>query len=242
MSEPLILIIAGFFAGAINAVAGGGSVLTLSALVLLGLPLVVANASGTLALLPGYVLACWRMRRDLAWPQSLSARWVIALVVLGSVTGAVLLTALPASVFSALLPFLLLFASALFLLSGRERGLPVLPAAVGGALLLLCCVYGGYFNGGLGFVLLAVLALLGMTDLQAMNALKNAISLVLTLLAVVIYWRAGVLDVGVALWMGFAAAVGAYLAAALSYRLPTALLRGGVALLGVSLGLFLLLR
>lgn len=235
-------MLAGFFAGAINAVAGGGSVLTLAALLFVGLPLVVANASGTLALLPGYALASWRMRGDLAWPDSLPPRWMLALVVFGAVLGALLLTELPAAVFAALLPFLLLIASALFLLSGRENSLPVLPAAIGGFLLWLTCVYGGYFNGGLGFVLLAVFALLGMADLQAMNGLKNIVSLLLTSVAVLMYWRADVLDVDAALWMGLAAGAGAYVAAALSYRVSPAILRAGVAFVGISLSLFLFLR
>lgn len=239
-AEALILLVSGFFAGAVNAIAGGGSLLTLGGLLFLGVPLVVANATGTLALLPGYMLASWRMRRDVCWPAGFSPVLTIAIVVVGAVAGALLLTALPEAVFGALLPFLLLFASMLLLLSGSGRAMPRLPVAFAACLLMLCCVYGGYFNGGLGFVLLAVLALMGMGDLQSMNALKNVISMLLTLVAVCVYWRAGVLDAGAALWLGVGAGLGAYAAAALSYRIPAQLLRAVIALFGLALSLFLL--
>lgn len=241
-AEALILIVAGFFAGAVNAIAGGGSLLTLGALLFLGTPLVVANATGTLALLPGYMLASWRMRRDFARPAGFSPVLIVSVVLVGAACGALLLTALPERIFGELLPFLLLFASILLLLSGREWAMVRLPAVFGGCLMMLCCMYGGYFNGGLGFVLLAVFALMGMHDLQSMNALKNVISMLLTLVAVLIYWRAGALDIGAALWLGAGAGVGAYASAAISYRIPEQLLRGAVALLGGALGVLLLSR
>ncbi|MFO7788271.1 MAG: sulfite exporter TauE/SafE family protein, partial [Halospina sp.] len=192
MVEPILtwslLIAAAFLGGGINAVAGGGSFFTFPALVWAGIPPVAANASGTLALLPGYVASTWGFREDLKAPERLSMAAVLATSLVGGSIGAGLLLITPDALFSDIVPWLLLAATLLFALGPRllrhlnARGSESSPGIQVMALLAVC-VYGGYFNGGLGIVLLAAFGLLGHTGLNRMQGLKNLVSAVLTAIA-----------------------------------------------------------
>ena len=121
MFDIALLLGAAFVAGALNAVAGGGSFLTLPALVFVGVPPVVANATGTVALLPGYLAGAWGFREDLAPPPSLSLRAVVLLSLVGGSAGAGLLLLTSDSVFQRIVPWLLLVATALFALAPQLR-------------------------------------------------------------------------------------------------------------------------
>lgn len=114
MFETALLLTAAFVAGALNAVAGGGSFLTLPALVFTGMPPVVANATGTVALLPGYLAGAWGFREDTAPPPGLSMRLLVALSLAGGAAGAALLLVTPEATFRRVVPWLLLAATALF--------------------------------------------------------------------------------------------------------------------------------
>lgn len=169
MADILLLLAAAFVAGALNAVAGGGSFLTLPALVFTGVPPVVANATGTVALLPGYLAGAWGFREDTAPPPGLSMRLLVALSLAGGAAGAALLLVTPEATFRRVVPWLLLAATALFAFGPwlRQRlagGAPSPFKAVAG--LLAVAAYGGYFNGGLGILLLALFGLLGQTSLH----------------------------------------------------------------------------
>ncbi|HXH04469.1 MAG TPA: sulfite exporter TauE/SafE family protein, partial [Candidatus Competibacteraceae bacterium] len=201
LTLPLLLA-AAFFAGALNAVAGGGSFLTLPALVFVGVPPVTANATGTLALLPGYLSGAWGFREDIRPPHSLSLGPLILLSLAGGSAGALLLLITPNATFRAIVPWLLLAATALFaygprLLRGLRGRHEAGPAATALGVLAVT-VYGGYFNGGLGILLLALFGLLGMADLNAMNGLKNLVSAVLTSIAVAVYAWGGAIVWGTA--------------------------------------------
>ncbi|CAN7253857.1 sulfite exporter TauE/SafE family protein [Acidovorax sp. LjRoot66] len=236
MFETALLLTAAFVAGALNAVAGGGSFLTLPALVFTGMPPVVANATGTVALLPGYLAGAWGFREDTAPPPGLSMRLLVALSLAGGAAGAALLLVTPEATFRRVVPWLLLAATALFAFGPwlRQRlagGVPSTPKAVAGVLAV--AAYGGYFNGGLGILLLALFGLLGQTNLHAMNGLKNWVSALLTAMAVAIYAAGGVVLWPQALVMMLAATAGGYGGARLARRIPAQWLRGGIVATGL---------
>ena len=242
MLDTALLLAAAFVAGALNAVAGGGSFLTLPALVFIGVPPVVANATGTVALLPGYMASAWGFREDMAPPPGLSMRAVVLLSLVGGSAGAALLLVTPDATFRKVVPWLLLAATALFAFGPWLRarlagGKPSTTRATVGVLAV--AGYGGYFNGGLGILLLALFGLLGQTNLNAMNGLKNWVSALLTAIAVAIYAAGGVVHWPQALLMMLAATAGGYGGARVARKLPAPVLRWGIVATGlVMAGLF----
>lgn len=242
-----LLLAAAFVAGAINAVAGGGSFLTLPALVFTGVPPVVANATGTVALLPGYAASAWGFREDMAAPPGLTLGKSIALALIGGAGGAALLLVTPDATFRKVVPWLLLGATALFAFGPQIRAWasrsthPDAPASTTKATLgmLAVAVYGGYFNGGLGILCLALFSLLGQTQLNAMNGMKNLVSALLTAIAVGIYAAGGIVEWPQALVMMVAATAGGYGGARVARKIPAPVLRWGIVATGlVMAGLF----
>ncbi|CAO3409614.1 sulfite exporter TauE/SafE family protein [Azospirillum largimobile] len=233
----LILLVAAFLAGAMNAVAGGGSFLTLPALIYAGVPPVAANATGTVALLPGYASGVYGYRQDLTPVGNLSLPLLSVVSLVGGLAGAGLLLVTPDSVFRDIVPWLLLLATGLFafgnLLAQRMRSLGLHGNGAMLGTLFAVSVYGGYFNGGLGILLLAQLSLFGMTDLNAMNGLKNLFSAVLTAIAVVAYAAGGAVEWQKALLMTVAAVAGGYVGARVGRKIPKPVLRAGIIAVGL---------
>ena len=242
MLDISLLLLAAFFAGALNSVAGGGSFLTLPALVFVGVPPVIANATGTVALLPGYAAGAWGFREDTAPPPGLSMRLLVVLSLVGGALGAGLLLVTSNETFSIVIPWLLLAATVLFAFGPQLRqrlagGKPSTAKATVGVLAV--AIYGGYFNGGLGILLLALFGLLGQTQLNAMNGMKNLVSALLTAIAVAIYAAGGIVLWPQALMMMVAATAGGYGGARVARRIPAPWLRGGIVVTGlVMAGLF----
>ncbi len=234
----ILLLAAAMIAGALNAVAGGGSFLTLPALVFAGLPPVVANATGTVALLPGYAAGVLGFREDLEAPPGLSLRALTVLSLIGGAIGAALLLVTDNRTFSKIVPWLLLLATILFavgptLLSKVKNNKSAHASAGKSAVgLLAVSIYGGYFNGGLGILLLALFGLLGQVNLNAMNGMKNVVSALLTAIAVAIYAWGGVVAWLQALVMMIAATAGGYFGARLARRIPAPMMRVGIVVLG----------
>ncbi|MDA8444417.1 sulfite exporter TauE/SafE family protein [Paracidovorax valerianellae] len=235
-----LLLAAAFVAGALNAVAGGGSFLTLPALAFTGVPPVMANATGTVALLPGYAAGAWGFREDVQAPPGLSMGWLVALSLLGGAAGAGLLLVTPEAAFRRAVPWLLLAATALFAMAPLLRrwtagahSAPSPARAVVGVLAV--SVYGGYFNGGLGILLLALFGLLGSMPLHAMNGLKNLVSALLTAIAVAVYAAGGLVLWPQALGMMVAATAGGYGGARLARRIPAPWLRAGIVATGLGM-------
>ncbi|MEO8250284.1 MAG: sulfite exporter TauE/SafE family protein [Burkholderiales bacterium] len=244
----ILLLAAAFVAGALNAIAGGGSFLTLPALVFTGMPPVIANATGTVALLPGYASGAWGFREDLQAPPGLSLRALIALSLIGGAMGAALLLVTDDRTFSKIVPWLLLLATILFAvgpmllrkLKGSSTG--EASAAKSAAGMLAVSIYGGYFNGGLGILLLALFGLLGQTNLNAMNGMKNVVSALLTAIAVCIYAWGGVVAWPQALVMMIAATAGGYFGARLARRIPAPVLRVAIVVIGLVMTTLFFLR
>ncbi|WP_281826794.1 sulfite exporter TauE/SafE family protein [Jannaschia rubra] len=225
MLEFLLLAGAGLAAGALNAVAGGGTFLTFPALVWLGVPPISANATATLTALPGYLGSAWGYRHDLHAEGSLGLRAILLVAAFGAMAGALLLLVTPGDVFRGLVPWLLLAATALFAAGPRllaalaSRGVGQAGPGLSVLGILAVSVYGGYFNGGLGIMLLAMFGLLGHTDLHAMNGLKNVLSALLSLLSAATFVVAGLIAWQPALVLAIATAIGGWLGARTSRRI-----------------------
>lgn len=238
-----LLIAAALAAGVLNALAGGGSFLTFPALVFTGVPPIAANATSAVAVSPGYAGSVLGFRAELAaQPRSRLIREGLVCA-LGGLAGAGLLLVTPARVFAAVVPWLLLFATALFAVGPRwlawrrsrlgatRSGAPHPVARWLG--LALVAVYGGYFNGGLGILLMALYTVTGETEINTANALKNLNSLLLSLLSVVAFAWAGAIQWPQAVVMMTAATLGGFWGARLARRLPAALVRTGVIVTGL---------
>lgn len=213
---------AAFAAGVLNAIAGGGSFLTFPALVFAGVPPLAANATSAMAVSPGYLGSTLGFRAELQTLPKALLRREVTIAAVGGLIGAGLLLVTPAKVFSGLVPWLLLLATALFAagpsLARRNSGLGHpnwrLPGLMGVA------IYGGYFNGGLGILLMALYTLTGESRLNTVNALKNLNSFVLSLLSVAAFAVAGAIVWPQALWMMVLATAGGWAGARLAKRLP----------------------
>lgn len=232
----LVVLTAGFLGGGLNAMAGGGSFLTLPALVYVGVPALQANATGTVALLPGYVSSTYGFREDLRPFAGVSVWTMSAVALAGGLIGALLLLLTPDALFRAVVPWLLLVATVLFAagpwISRALRGGGARPRMmlVG---TFVVAIYGGYFNGGLGILLLALYALSGLQDINAGNALKNLISAVLTTIAVAAYAVGGAVRWEEAAGMVVAVILGGYVGARLARRIPGPALRVAITAVGI---------
>lgn len=245
------LAAAAFAAGAINAVAGGGSLVSFPALLAAGYPSKAANVTNTIALWPGYVGGSIGYRGELRRQRGR----VIALAapcIAGSLAGSAILLLTPESAFDAIVPFLILFACAVMAFQrplarlartahpppgGEARVTLPLLAAV-----FVLAIYGAYFGGGLGIIMLATLAILLPDDLQHSNALKGLLSAVINFAAVAYFALFGPVAWGAVLVMAAGALAGGYLGAGLARRLGQRWLRIAVITYGVAAALILLSR
>lgn len=253
MMDWLLIALAGFLGGMLNAVAGGGSFITLLALVFVGVPPIAANATGTAALLPGYIASAWRFRKDIEYPASLSLKNLILIALIGGSIGAGILLTSSEQVFAKLIPWLILLATAAFIVGpwllkrkmaeqSDNTSTPMLSPITALIMLSTVCIYGGYFNGGLGIILLASFGLMGQTNLHGMNGLKNLISALLTTIAVVVYAAGNVIDGQYLLLLAIMAIIGGYVGAALAYRISQPLLRGFIVIVGLAMALGFFIR
>jgi len=214
--------LAAFAAGVLNAIAGGGSFLTFPALVFAGVPPVAANATSAIAVSPGYLGSTLGFRAELRHMPVGLLRREVAMAAVGGLIGAGLLLVTPAKVFSGIVPWLLLLATVLFALGPRIARLGTGQGHAGWRLpgLLAVSIYGGYFNGGLGILLMALYTLTGESRLHTVNALKNLNSFVLSLLSVAAFAAAGAIVWPQAVWMMLWATAGGWAGAHLARRLP----------------------
>jgi uncharacterized membrane protein YfcA len=236
MIEYLLLAVAAFFAGMLNTVAGGGTFLTFPALVYTGVPLVAANATSAVAVFPGYLGGAAGFRGEIrALDRGMLLR-AVAATAAGGLVGSLLLLVSSNEAFAVVVPFLLALATLVFAFGHRLRTLMEKHATRGGATghvgTIAVAVYGGYFNGGLGIMLLALFSLWGMRDLNQMNGLKNGLSFIVSAISVATFAAAGLVAWPQAVVMMTAATIGGYLGAPVARALPAWMVRAGVIAVG----------
>jgi uncharacterized membrane protein YfcA len=244
--RTLLLAGAGFLAGAMNAAAGGGSFVSFPALIFAGVPPVYANASSTVALFPGAVTSGWTYRHALSGIGGVTLPVLLTVSVAGGLLGAVLLLATPPGAFNVLVPWLLLLATLAFAF-GRQVGTAlrrVLRIGRGTTLAaqFMLAVYGGYFGGAVGIMMMAVWGLLGAGDLRQMNPTKTVLVGAMNGVAVLYFVGADAVVWPQTLAMLFTAAIGGYVGAWVALRLDERWLRAGVIAISSAITLSFFLR
>jgi uncharacterized membrane protein YfcA len=245
----VLLILAGIAAGTVNAIAGGGSLITFPSLIATGLPTVDANVTNSVSVFPGYVASVAGSRADLAG-QGHRIRAVLPASVIGSAAGCALLLLTPARAFEVVVPFLVLAAAAILAFQDRLRALVGHPRAMSPrrasitlqAVVLFGAVYGGYFGAALGVMYVAGLALILDEPLKRINAFKNVLSASVGLVTVIVFAIFAPVHWGAALTLAPATILGGYVGAKVARRLPARVLRYLIVTFGTVIGLILLYR
>ena len=250
MSAVDLLIAAGvsLLAGAINSIAGGGSLILFPTLVGLGLGTVPANVTNSIAQWPGYIGGVLGFRKEYAGQRGRLVRFSVV-AVLGGTAGSVLLLTTPSEAFDTVVPILVFLASILLAFQpmitkrlkqredGDRTGDPVWLFVA----LFLATVYGGYFGGALGVILVGVLGL-GLGRLKLANALKSVISMVTATVTLVVFGIFGPVDWAVVAVCAPASLVGGFLGAKVATRIPATPLRVLIVVFGVTVAVFLYFR
>ena len=251
IAHGVMMFGAAFVAGIINSIAGGGTLITFPVLLWLGLDPKVANATSTVALWPGLFGGVFGYRSEMEDSRS-HLLWLGLTSLIGGGIGALLLILTPSQTFSRLVPFLILFATALFTLqeplshylrlqdraapSGARRWLgPVIVQ-------LFSSIYGGYFGAGNGILMLAALGLFGLTDIHRANGIKNFLGICINSIAVLAFALSGLVYWPNALLMMLGAVAGGYYGASAARRLGRVFVRRTVVLIGLVIGVLMLWR
>jgi uncharacterized membrane protein YfcA len=249
IAQIALLVGAGLVAGAVNALAGGGSLITFPALIATGLPSVEANVTNSVSVFPGYVSSVFGSRADLSGQRSRVLAIVPAAVV-GSVAGCALLLLTPARAFEVVVPFLVLGAAATLFFQDRLRGLVGHPRALSPRrrfitlqiVVFVGAIYGGYFGAALGVMYVAALALVLDEPLNRINALKNVLSAAVGGVTLLVFAIFADVDWPAALTLAPATIVGGYAGARAARRLPSQVLKALIVTFGTVIGLVLLYR
>ncbi len=256
--DVAVLAGAAIAAGVINAVAGGGSLVSFPAAVAFGLSPLVANATNSLALVPGAVASAFAYRRELARDRA-ALRVLLPPAFVGGLVGSILLLVTPPIVFDTIVPVLVLFATGLLLYQNLRPKRPpatatsdgpvaagpwVLPDGAASAMVLqfLVGVYGGYFGAGMGIMMLAILDRFGRGDIHAMNGVKSVLGAGINAVAAVAFVVARAVDFRVAAIMAVGAVVGGSLGAAAARRVKQVYVRWFVVAVGLALSVILAVR
>lgn len=250
--HAILLFAAAFGAGILNAVAGGGTLLTFPALISTGLDAKIANATSTIALWPGLFGSLWGYRRELQASRPYMAR--LALVsFLGGILGTFLLIKTPSPTFARLVPFLILFATLLFTLqepvsrwfhsrSTRKQEIAGDWSILAIAIQFLAATYGAYFGAGNGILILSALGFLGINDIHVANGLKIFLAICLNVVAIIGFILAGLIAWPPAIVMALGASAGGYVGASVARRLNRTFVRGIVIFIGLAIGILMLYR
>jgi len=237
MDHMLLLVAAGFAAGAMNGLAGGGSFVTLPALIAAGVPSVAANASSTVALYPGGAASAWVYRDGLGAICGIPVRPALVATLMGGLIGALLLLWTPTRLFDQVLPWLLLAATAA--LAFGPRAGPIIRARFSAgprtvlSIQVLLGVYGGYFGGAVGLMMVAAWSLLSAANVKALNAPRTLMVTAANTIAVLCFVLAGAVRWPQALLVGLGALAGGFGGAWLGRRLPPTAVRTGTLIVAV---------
>jgi uncharacterized protein len=248
----LCAFLAAFLASAVNSVAGGGTMISFPVLVALGLPPIVANATNTVGIWPGSLGSIWGFRREMGRVPG-AMRWLLIIpAIVGGAGGALLLRITPPGVFDRLIPWLILFATVLFMLQGpiqrrlrsAEAAQRAGPAWMAAAVLAQAAVavYGGYFGAGMSIMMLSILGIIGMTDILEMSAMTSLLSLCINGVAGLLFAQAGMVAWPYAFAMVFGAVAGGYGAAGVARRIGRAPVRRFVIFVGLAIAVAMFIR
>jgi len=239
-----VMLSAAFAAGAINSIAGGGTLLTFPVLIWLGLDAKVANATSTVALWPGLFGGLFGYRRELENSSTILFRLGLTSVIGGAI-GAWLLIWTPSPIFAKLVPFLILFATILFMLQGainrrlRLGAMEEKPSALWWTGVIIfqffSAMYGGYFGAGNGILMLAAMGLLGMHDLNRANGIKNFLGICINSVAVLSFSLSHLVVWSDSLMMACAALAGGYVGASIAVRIRQMWVRRGIVAIGLAI-------
>jgi uncharacterized protein len=229
MDHFFTLALGGLVAGAMNALAGGGSFVSLPAMIAAGIPSVQANASGTVALFPGQVTSAWTYWDGMRPVCGVPGEHLLAVSSVGGLIGSLLLLSTPSRAFDFILPWLMLTAT-LALALGRQAGVLLRRYVHIGPSLLLASqfvlgVYGGYYGGAIGLMMLALWALAGEVDIKTLNAPRIMLASASNVAAVAIFIIAGAVRWPQTLIMLVAGVIGGYGGARLGRVLPEPVIR-----------------
>ncbi|UTW60263.1 sulfite exporter TauE/SafE family protein [Kordiimonas sp. SCSIO 12603] len=239
MYEIILLFAAGFFGGILNSLAGGGSFITFPALLSVGVPPIIAGATNTYASMSGYISGAFAYRHDMIRYRKELPKY-IGFALIGGAMGAWLLLQTPPTVFEEVIPWLMLFATVLFIFGGKinkrlmgagngER--TFISSALIILFLLAINTYGGFFNAGQGILFLAYLVLAGYTNINSMNGLKLVVSSCVAIIAVVLFAVQGAIAWYEGSVMLLGTLTGGYVAARIARKLPDKYVRTFVTLM-----------
>lgn len=238
-SHIVLIGLAAVAAGAINAIAGGGSLVSFPVLVATGMPSLIANVTNTVALCPGYLGATFAQRRELVGQRGRALR-LVPLAIAGSLVGTWILLHTSEQSFDIVVPFLLVFAAGLLAAQGplraylRKRSSAAHSVAFAMLPVGLAAIYGAYFGAGLGVIIIATLAVTINDSLVRTNALKQLLSLVINICAAVVYIADGRIDWSVAAVVAVGALVGGVVGGKIVSRVPERVFRVAVIVIALA--------
>jgi uncharacterized protein len=249
LSQLAILFIAAVLGGTLNAVAGGGTFFTVPALIVTGVLPITANATSTVALWPGSLASTGAYRRELVQQKRGVLYLLIGTSLIGGILGALLLVNTSQSTFLLLLPYLLLMATLLFTLSpyitarlrvsSIDKAKLSWPTIIGvSCAQLVIAFYGGYFGGGIGILMLATLALMGMENIHMMNAVKTLLTVCINGVAIVIFIMRGIIDWPIALLMIVGTVIGGFGGAYYARKIDQKWVRLFVTVVGITMTIY----
>ena len=245
------LFFAAMIAGAINSVAGGGSLISFPALVAFGVPSVPANATNTAALWPGSLSSAIAYSQDTKLYRDLVLPLIIPSA-LGGLLGAFVLVITPPELFDLIVPFLVLFATLLFAfrdqfnrlfkLGGSEEGVTALGRVWGFLFQLFVATYGGYFGAGIGILMLGSLSVMGLRDIHRMNGLKTILGTMINVIAFIFFALKGLVVWHLAILMTIGAIIGGYVGARTAKRIDPRYIRAFVITVGLCVSVWLFVK
>jgi uncharacterized membrane protein YfcA len=249
IGRVLLLLGAGALAGAMNSIAGGGTIVTFPSLILSGLASIIANATSTIALLPGTISSVFGYRRNIPAVKHW-LRWFAPVSLLGGLIGGVLLVRTPSTVFDHLVPFLILFATVLFMANTTVARFfrpgtrePSRRWVIGATIFQFCvALYGGYFGAGIGILMLASLGMLGFENVHQMNTVKTILGFLINIVAAAYFVTSGIVDWGSAGTMAVGTVIGGFSGAHYAQKIEQRIVRRLITAIGLVLSALMFYR